>query len=158
MLPEMAHALDAWVARENRVRQREGSPGLPKCRIRLLGQMALFEQKVPLALVATNDVDVVADYPFPVEREFRRLVEREGKFIDPTPTEIWMPPETQYRLLVDGRWVRLEVAEVDAVLLSKALKAPEKNRQLVVEYLARGASSRFFDLADRHGLDLEAFL
>ena len=52
----------------------------------------------------------------------------------------------------------MQVADIDAVLLSKALKAPLKNRALIVEYVAAGASERFYALAARYGLDLEQFL
>jgi hypothetical protein len=50
------------------------------------------------------------------------------------------------------------VADPDAVLVSKALKAAEKNRALVTEYLAKGASERFFDLARKYRVDLEQFV
>ena len=69
-----------------------------------------------------------------------------------------MPEETEYDLVFDGRWVRGFVAQPDFVLLSKALKAPEKNHPLIVELLATGASTRFYDLAERYELDLEQFL
>lgn len=158
MLARLMEKLDAWAVEENLARRREGAPGLVKCRIRLVGQMALFEAQIPLTLVATNDVDVVANYPFVVEREFRRLVETTGKRIDAASAEIWMPEETDYRVHFEGELVRFEVADADAVLLSKALKAPDKNGALIVEYLAKGASERFFELAERYELDLARFL
>lgn len=52
----------------------------------------------------------------------------------------------------------IAVAEPDAVLLSKALKAPDKNRALLTEYLALGATERFLTLARKYALDLEQFL
>ena len=55
-------------------------------------------------------------------------------------------------------FVSLLVADVEAVLLWKALKASRKNRPLLTEYLARGPSLRFLTLADRYALDLEQFL
>jgi hypothetical protein len=50
------------------------------------------------------------------------------------------------------------LAEPEAVLVSKALKAPAKNRQLLVEYLASGPSDRFMKLVAKHTVDLEQFL
>ena len=47
---------------------------------------------------------------------------------------------------------------MEAVLVSKALKAPAKNRSLLTEYLAKGASQRFLDMAKKYGVDLEQFL
>jgi hypothetical protein len=69
-----------------------------------------------------------------------------------------MPKETRYSALYSGRFVELSVADSDAVLLSKALKAPVKNRQILVEYLARGASDRFLEMAKKYRLNLEQFL
>ncbi len=158
MLTGLVEKLDAWAVEENLARRREGAPHLPNCCIRLVGQMALFEARIPLTLVATNDVDVLANYSFSVEREFRRLVEATGKRIDATSAEIWMPQETRYDVRFEGELVRFELADVDAVLLSKALKAAEKNGPLIVEYLAKGASERFFELTERYELDLGRFL
>jgi hypothetical protein len=57
-----------------------------------------------------------------------------------------------------AKFVTLKVADVDAILISKALKAPRKNRALLVEYLARGATTRFMRLAKKYNIDLESFL
>jgi len=69
-----------------------------------------------------------------------------------------MPKETRYTVLFSGEFVTLKVADMEAILISKALKAPRKNRALIVEYLARGATPRFMRLARKYGVDLESFL
>jgi hypothetical protein len=89
---------------------------------------------------------------------FERLLAREGRELDPLGHEIWMPEETRYSELFVGSFVRLLLAESDAVLVSKALKAPRKNRPLLTEYLAQGPSARFLELATKYSLDLEQFL
>lgn len=158
MLTKIAVTLDSWVFERNLEAQAEGFPLLEPCRIRVLGQMALLENDVSLPLTLTNDVDVYADYEYAVETEFRSLLARQGKDLDPLGHEIWMPCETEYRDLFAGQYVTLQVADVESVLLSKALKAPKKNRTLIVEYLAKGANERFFKLAKKYRLDLEQFL
>lgn len=158
MLAKIAEKLDDWVLERNLEAREEGIPLLRTCRIRVLGQMALLEGGEALPLAFTNDVDVYADYEGAVEAEFRRLLEQEGKQLDPQGNEIWMPRETEYSNLFVGRYVTMQVADVDAVLLSKALKAPAKNRTLIVEYLARGASKRFLEMAKKYKLELEQFL
>ena len=60
-------------------------------------------------------------------------------------------------------WIRMAArcgchAKPGAVLISKALKAPKKNQALITEYLAKGASERFFALARKYGVDLEQFV
>lgn len=158
MLVRVAEALDAWAVARSIEARADGTPPLAACEIKLLGQTALLEQNAPLTLANTNDIDVRANYAQAVEQEFRRLVEREGKELDPVGHEIWMPRETRYTELFHGELVTLLVADVEAVLVSKALKAPAKNRSLLTEYLAKGASQRFLDMAKKYGVDLEQFL
>ena len=158
MLIEVASRLDAWVTAHNVAARSAGMAALKPCRIRLLGQMALLESKTKLELNITNDVDVYADYEHAIETEFRRLLRVVGLNLDATGHEAWMPKETLYSSLFEGEYVTLQVADADAVLLSKALKAPRKNRALIVEFLAAGASERFFELAKKYRLELEQFL
>lgn len=158
MLIEIAERLETFVVERNLEARSEGLLMLRPCIIKLLGQTALLEAKVPLTLAATNDVDVYADYEFAVEQEFRRLLATKGRELDSLAGEIWMPAETTYRPLFVGHCVKLLVADVESVLVSKALKAARKNRPLLTEYLARGPSARFLKLAQKYRLDLEQFL
>jgi hypothetical protein len=158
MLREVAEQLDHWAVARNASDRAEGLLALKPCRIRLLGQMALFELDVELPLAATNDVDVYADCDHAVQQEFARLLSLKGKTLDPLGHEIWMPRETQYRTLFRGELVHLQVADVESVLVSKALKAPQKNGPLITAYLASGPSDRFMRLARAHRVDLEQFL
>ncbi len=158
MIEKVAEKLDEWMVARNLEARAEGVLQLRPCCIRVLGQMALLEGGALLTLALTNDVDVYADYEYAVQCEFRRLLAREGKQLDPLGDEIWMPRETEYTDLYRGRYVTLLVADADSVLLSKALKAPLKNRALLVEYLARGASERFLKMAEKYAVDLEQFL
>jgi hypothetical protein len=158
MLSKIAQKLDSWIVAQNLEARREGFPLLRPCRIRVLGQMALLEARAPLPVTVTNDVDVYADYEYAIEREFRRLLEQEGKSLDPSGHEVWMPRETRYSTLFRGQYVTLQIADLESVLLSKALKAPIKNRTLLTEYLARGANERFLAMAEKYKLDLEQFL
>ena len=158
MLVEVAAQLDAWVVERNLEARAEGMLRLPPCSIHLLGQSALMEVGAPLTLAVTNDVDVHANYVSAIEAELRRLLQQRGKELDPVGDEIWMPKETDYQLLFAGKFVTLKVADIDAILISKALKAPHKNRSLIIEYLAHGATPRFLRLARKYKIDLESFL
>ena len=157
-LPDLFLALDQWVARENVRARADGTPTHKKCTIRVLGQAALWLAKVDLALTATQDLDAYADYDWAVQQELERLLAKDGKVLDPHEHEVWMPRETRYDLLYKGTYVDAAVADPDAVLISKARKAPEKNKALITEYLAKGASERFFELAQKYGVDLEQFV
>ena len=158
VLEAIAKQLDAWFVEQAREAQREGLPIPKKCRIRLLGQMALLEAGSTLTLANTKDVDVRADYEYSAQKEFERLLQKKGLILDPVGHEAWMPRETRYISLFAGRYVTLLAADQDAVLVSKASKAPAKNAVLIREYLSQGASERFFDLAETYDVDLEQFV
>jgi hypothetical protein len=158
MLVRLAQELDAWIVERNLEARAEGLPTVRPCTIRVLGQAALFETGIRLTLAATKDVDVRADYEDTVRREFERLLAREGRELDPFGHEVWMPEETRYSELFAGKFVRLLLAEPEAVLVSKALKAPRKNGPLLTEYLAQGPTARFFELATKYRVNLEQFL
>lgn len=68
MLVEIAGLLESFTVRQNLEARSEGLLPLRPCVIKLLGQAALIEAKVPLTLAATKDVDVFADYDFAIER------------------------------------------------------------------------------------------
>ena len=157
-LAEIFLALDQWVARENVRARAQGTPAYRRCSVRVLGQSALWAAGVDLALTATQDLDAYGDYEWAVQRELERLLAENGKVLDPHGHEVWMPRETRYDPLYQGTFVEALVADADAVLISKALKAAEKNRALVTEYLAKGASDRFFELARKYRVDLEQFV
>ncbi len=151
-------ALDQWVAKANVRARAGGTRPHARCTIRVLGQAALWAAKPDLALTATQDLDAYADFEWAVQQELERLLAKEGKVLDPHGHEVWMPPETRYDPLYQGTHIEAFVADPDAVLISKALKAAEKNRALLTEYLAKGASERFFELAQKYEVDLEQFV
>ena len=158
MLLPLFLELERWVGRENAKARSAGMPTYPRCTIRVIGQTALLEAALPLRLAATRDVDVYADYPWAVEQKFAELLRAAGQELDPLGREAWMPKETAYTTLHDGTWVLGRIAEPDFVLIAKALKAPEKNRPLLLQYLAEGPSDRFLRLAAKYKVDLEQFL
>jgi hypothetical protein len=158
VLREVAEQLEQFALESSIEARRDGFLSPRPCIIQLLGQCALLESKVDLTLAATNDVDVYADYEFRIEQEFRRLLGLKGLELDPLGSEVWMPRETRYQPLFHGRFVTLQVADAEAILLSKGLKAPRKNGPLLTEYLARGASPRFFALSRKYRLNLEQFV
>ncbi len=158
MLLEVAEELDGWVLAQTIEARDEGLPLLRASKFKLLGQLALLEAQAPLTMTATKDVDVYADCQYAVSRELERLLGKRGFELDPLGHEIWMPPETRYDEIFAGQLVSLAVADIEAVLVSKARMAADKNRALIVEYLALGASDRFLQLAARHQVELGTFL
>ena len=157
MLKVVFAALDRWCLAENANRVEMGALRLRPFEVKVLGQTALIEQHVKLPLVATHDVDAYANFDYTAMREFERLLLRRHRVFDRHSQEIWMPKETRYNVLFRGKIVTGKVARPEYVLLSKAIKAPRKNAELMRAYL-RGKPSRVFvKLAETYNLDLRRF-
>lgn len=157
VLREIARLLDEWLIDREVEARAEGLPRPSACTIRVLGQAALLERALPIQLAATRDVDVRADFEDAARQHFAALLAAEGRELDPLAHEAWMPRETKYEEIFRGKFVRLLLADVEAILISKAKMAPGKNRQLLTEYLAIGPSDRFIELAQKYDVDLEQF-
>lgn len=158
MLIRVAEALDEWIAVQNKSLRAEGLPLLKPCKLKVIGQTALLETGFPLRLASTLGVDIRADLDFAVQKQLQSLLSERDRTLDPLAHEAWMPRETRYKKIFEGQFVQLLIADAEAVLLSKALKAPAKNRVLLTEYLAHGPSERFLNLAQKYNLDLEQLL
>lgn len=158
LLEQAFEELENWIENENTDRRANGGPVLEGCEIQVLGQTALIEAKVQLHLLATKDVDAYVKGEQTIHREFDRILRKAGRELDSDSSLIWMPAETKYVQIFKGAYVKGSVAEPEYVLISKALKAPAKNRSLIQEYLAKGASRKFLDLAKRYKVDLEQFV
>jgi len=158
MLKKIFKKLDNWIGEQNVERQEEGMLSISACEIKVIGQTALLEAEITLHIPATVDVDVFANYEDLVRRKFAELLKENGKELDPVGHEAWMPKETEYEIFFDGKWLKAYLANPEYVLLSKAMKAPKKNKVLIVEYLASGPSAKFFELAKKYKVDLDHFL
>ena len=88
MLIEIAERLEGFVIAQNLEARAEGLIALRPCVIKLLGQTALLESKVPLTLAATRDVYVYADYDFAIEKEFHRLLATKEHELDSLGAEV----------------------------------------------------------------------
>ena len=69
-----------------------------------------------------------------------------------------MPDETEYQMFYKGQCMDGFLAHPDDILISKALKAPQRNRNLMISYLAQGASKKFLNLVKKYHLDLKRFV
>jgi hypothetical protein len=158
MLYEVFQELDQWMAEANRARFEEGTPPYSSCTIRVVGQTALLEANLEIELPATVDVDVFADYQYAVQKKFEQLLAAHNRILDPVGHEAWMPSETEYVTIYGGRLVLGSIAKPEYVLVAKALKAPIKNKTLLVDYLAHGPTKLFLELARRYKVDLGEFV
>lgn len=157
MLLQVFKRLDEWVQQENRRRNQAGTLPLDRATFRVLGQTALIEAQVDLDIPATLDVDAYTQASQVITNVLDQLLQLSGRSWDKHSGEIWMPEETEYIPFYNGGYVEASLAKLEYVLLSKAIKAPKKNHDLITEYLVKGASDLFLTLAAKYELDLEDF-
>ncbi len=158
MLQKVLRELDEWAQEKSRENIADGLFSLGKCQIQIIGQSALIEAKLNLNLAATADVDIHKQIDYVFRKKFEELLKAEGKFLDPVGYESWMPAETKYKSIFSGKHVDGLIAEPEYVLISKAHKAPKKNKDVLAEYLAGKPSELFYSLAEKYKISLEEFV
>ena len=158
MIKKVLKQLDSWITQENQYVSTEGGLRIGKFTIKILGQHALFEAQIDLHLSATQDVDAKMNCDYAVKKKFNELLKPHGKHLDELSHEIWMPKETKYDDFYMGKNFKSYLAKPEYILLSKALKAPEKNKNLIIEYIAKGPDEVFLDLAKKYKVILEDFV
>lgn len=158
MLYKIFEELDHKILTTNQELRAEGALEIPHFFIKVLGQTALIEASIELNLFATVDVDAYANFNWLAKSLFSEVLSKYGLFYDELSSEIWMPKETEYLSYFKGKSFESYLARAEYILLSKLLKAPEKNRILLLEYLAKGASDLFLNLCAQYQVDLEDFL
>jgi hypothetical protein len=104
------------------------------------------------------DVDAYANFVWPAREKFCDILKKNHLIYDTLSNEIWMPEETRYVHLYKGYVVDGYYAESEYVLLSKVAKAPEKNRNLILQYIAKGPSQLFLALCEKYKIDLNEVL
>lgn len=156
MLKLVAEKLDKWIEKENKEALDEGRPLIKTVTIKVIGQTALMEAKLSFPLAATMDVDCFNQFNSIVRQKFNELLNQEGKTLDEIGHEAWMPEETEFHSLYEGKKVHMEIALPHFVILSKAKKAFEKNKGLIAEYIAsKDIHPDFFDLVEKYEINLD---
>jgi len=153
--------LDARISALMSERAETGGPKIARAEVRILGQMSLLaNERVSgvVTLAETGDLDAHLRTEYVVEKELKIILRKHGLVYDETSNEIWIPKGAKYEPLFDLKNVVVSHIDAESALVSKAVKAPEKNRILIQDSLA---SAAFPDLADRivrEGGDLSYFL
>lgn len=158
MLRKVIEKLDNWIEGENSHSQQAGILPIHYCEILVIGQTALIESKLSIHIAATVDVDIYKELEHSVMKKFESLLKENGKELDPVGHEAWMPKETQYEILFKGKWVTAKLAKPEYIMISKAKKAPGKNRELITDYIANDPPEEFFRLAEKYAIDLNQMM
>jgi hypothetical protein len=145
----------------NQDRRHEGLFPLPRARVQILGQISLLVHEGAAAilnLTQTADLDAALTMGYSVKEELKSLLRNKGYIYDEDSNLIWIPEGAEFLPFLELNNVLVESIDPESALVSKAVKAPDKNRQLIRQAIA---SNQFPTLVDRilkNNGKLEAFL
>jgi len=152
--------LDGRIAKINRARKEEGLIAVARAEVILLGQMSLLaNDKVSmlLTLALTADMDALLTMDHILKEELKKCLAKHGLVYDEDSYLIWIPKDATFECLFDFKNVIVQAIDPESALVSKAVKAPKKNKQLIREAIASGKFSGLVERIERNGGSLEFF-
>ncbi len=152
--------LENKITETNEERVRDNGFRLPKAKITLLGQFSLIANPKISALLnipATMDVDAKIEADLVIKNLFVQILKEENLKYDEDSGLIWIPNGSTFETLHDTNL--LTVAAISPIygILSKAIKAKEKNRILVGDAIAI-FGEKLVELIVHYGGDPQYFL
>jgi hypothetical protein len=141
--------LNQAVEFENLQRLKEGILTIPKSEVLLFGQMSLMlnESVVQtLNLIQTGDMDAKLRMDYFTKNKLLDLLEENGLVYDEDSHLIWIPENAKIIELFKFKNIVVKLIDAESTLVSKAIHAPQKNKQLIRQAIASG---KFPDLIDR---------
>lgn len=121
--------------------------------LKIMGQLALLADdniSSKFELNTTFDLDAHVKASVEVSRILDQLLNENGLALDKLSREIWMPPDTVWETFYEGDYVKIFKARPIDVLVSKAVKAPVKNKRLITDAIAI-YGSELIDRIDKFG-------
>lgn len=155
--------LNDRITAENAERDETGALKLRPVEVRIFGQVTLLANDMvarELPLQMTNDLDAVIEKTqgFVTKVLKEEILPKYGLELDSDSVLVWVPPGSTYELFWDSKYVRVKLLDPESALVSKAIKAKEKNKILIIDAIA---SERFPNLVRRiqeNNGDLQYFI
>ncbi|HMO18387.1 MAG TPA: hypothetical protein PKA63_08590 [Oligoflexia bacterium] len=160
LFDKLVSSLEEEISLANKERENDGLPPLDRLHLQILGQSALlFNSDISglMTLVHTRDLDALIQGDWSLRTILKRAIKRIGLEYDDLSREVWVPPGSSFILLYENVVMKIEALEPFFVFLSKAVKAPEKNRQLVLQGIDF-YGKKLVDEINRHGGDSGFFI
>jgi hypothetical protein len=157
LLKKIFSLLNSIIEDENYRRTELGSRRIKKSRVLLLGQMSLLVDKkvsAVFALTQTGDMDAKLEMDFFVKNELKKLLEKNGLIFDEDSEMIFIPKNSKKLELFEFKNIHVQRLDPESVLVSKAVRAPEKNRPLLIESIANSMFPNLVSRIQEEGGDL----
>jgi len=141
--------LNQAVELENLRHLKEGTLAIPKSEVLLFGQMSLMLNETAatiLNLIQTGDMDAKLQMDYFTKKKLLGLLKSNGLVYDEDSHLVRLPDNAQVLELFKFKNIEVKLIDAESTLVSKAVHAPQKNKQLIRQALASG---KFPALADR---------
>jgi hypothetical protein len=141
--------LNQVVELENLQRLEEGTLTIPKSEVLILGQMSLMLNESAtkyLSLIQTGDMDAKLQMDYFTKNKLKELLELSGLVYDEDSHLVWIPEDAKVIDLFNFKNIDVKFVDAESTLVSKAIHAPRKNKQLIRQAIA---SRSFPNLVDR---------
>lgn len=160
-IKDLGKILDERIKEADRASFKESGIGLsPKdIEVKIMGQISLLADEnisSKIELEQTFDLDAHVNASYEITQILEALIKEEGMELDKFSNEIWMPPNTTWELCYEGEYVKIFKASPLDVLVSKAIKAPLKNKKLISESI-KIYGNKLTDKILEHGGDIGFF-
>lgn len=152
--------LDQHIERMHLERRNDGRLLIPKCEVKLLGQMSLLANErvsMVLALAQTADMDALLLMDNVVKGALMELLRKHGLLYDEDSYLIWIPKGAKFETLFSFKNIIVRILDPESALVSKAVKAPAKNKQLVRQAIASGEFPGLVERIEKSGGHIEFF-
>ena len=148
-LIKIFNTLNDQIITENNERRESGSRLIAKSKIHVLGQTSLLVQPeftFELSLAQTGDLDALIEAENFVKETLKTILAENGFVYDEDSPYIFIPTKTKYSNFLTLTYLEVVVIDAESALVSKAVKAPEKNKFLIRQAIA---SEKYPNLAER---------
>jgi hypothetical protein len=159
-LRKIFSTLDKRVKEINRRHLKEELRPVLKSEVKLLGQMSLLvDERVSaiLSLAQTADMDALLKMDHIVKLELKKILSKEGLVYDEDSPLIWIPKDSKFNGLFEFDHVKVTSIDPESALVSKAVKAAKKNKQIVREAIASDCFPNLVERILTNGGNLEDF-
>lgn len=132
-----------------------------RSKITVLGQASLMAQPeltYMLSLAQTGDLDALIGAQFEVRKNLKEILREYGFVYDDDSEHIFIPAGSSFTKFAEFSLVEVELIDPESALVSKAVKAPEKNIQLIRQAIASGEYPTLAGRIVANGGDLKNFI
>lgn len=161
VLVQIFNKLNQKIELENKQRKTAGTVLIARSRIEILGQTSLLaqpEMTYNLNLVQTGDLDALIRADYFVKKQLKDILPEYGFIYDEDSPFIFIPSDSKYSNFLDLSFVEVVVIDPESALVSKAVKSPEKNIQLIRQAIALNLYPNLIQRIIKEGGDLKKFI